>query len=114
MEVITRWQKIFKASSLAQRYLKGDTLDCRELNTLKEITSIWRKRLTDISWFMRCLNDSIARQANTEDKCTDRFCERSDKIPGFAIRVLTSCMADVDLNPICANIAKDSDYTSNQ
>jgi hypothetical protein len=31
----------------------------------------WRHRLYDVSWFMRNLNESIARQANEEDELLD-------------------------------------------
>ncbi|WP_444941269.1 transposase [Microbulbifer sp. ZKSA004] len=117
-EVITRWQKLFKASSLAQRYLQGDTLDHCEVTRLKEVVSLWRGRLMDISWFMRCLNESIARQANAEDNCTGHFWEGRFKSQALLDeRALAACMAYVDLNPIRANIAKtpeDSDYTSIQ
>ncbi|WP_444908429.1 transposase [Microbulbifer sp. SSSA008] len=117
-EVITRWKKLFKASSLAQRYLQGDTLNHAEEDRLKEIVSLWRERLMDISWFMRCLNESIARQANAEDNCTGRFWEGRFKSQALLDeRALAACMAYVDLNPIRANIAKtpeESDYTSIQ
>ncbi|WP_444959634.1 transposase [Microbulbifer sp. VVAC002] len=118
IEVINRWQKIFKAPSLAQRYLQGDTLDHCEQKKLREITSIWRERLTDISWFMRCLNESIARQANAEDNCTGRFWEGRFKSQALLDeRALAACMAYVDLNPVRTNMAKtpeDSGYTSIQ
>jgi putative transposase len=44
-----------------------------EEHKLAELTETWRERLYDISWFMRCLNEPIARQANEEDNCTGRF-----------------------------------------
>ncbi|PKH57100.1 hypothetical protein CXF83_14845 [Shewanella sp. Choline-02u-19] len=34
----------------------------------------YRRRLMDISWFMRSLNERVARQGNKEGKCTGRFC----------------------------------------
>ncbi|WP_216646272.1 transposase [Microbulbifer sp. THAF38] len=117
-EVIDRWQKIFKASSLAQRYPNGDILDRCELKALKEVALKWRERLTDISWFMRCLNGPIARQANAEDQCTGRFWEGRFKSQALLDeRAPAACIAYVDLNPIRANMAKtpeDSDNISIQ
>ncbi|WP_444944674.1 hypothetical protein ACJJIK_07790 [Microbulbifer sp. ZKSA006] len=53
--------------------MRGDTLDHSETNKLNEVVTLWRERLMDISWFMRCQNEAIARQANAEDHCTGRF-----------------------------------------
>jgi hypothetical protein len=35
----------------------------------------YRERLMDLSWFMRVLNESVARRANAEDGVTGRFWE---------------------------------------
>jgi len=118
IEIIERWQQLFKGFALSQRYLRDEALDAAELQKLQEVTTLWRERLVDISWFMRCLNESIARQANAEDKCTGRFWEGRFKSQALLDeRALAACLAYVDLNPIRAGIAKtpeESDYTSIQ
>jgi len=116
--VIERWTKLFSTPVLIQRYLKGQTTSDAEVNKVNEIVEEWRSRLTDISWFMRILNESIARQANREDNCTGRFWAGRFKSQALLIEAaILACMAYVDLNPIRAGMAdclEDSDFTSIQ
>jgi REP element-mobilizing transposase RayT len=117
-EVVARWLQLFSGPPLAQRYLDGDPLSAAEQDALASWIDTWRQRLHDLSWFMRCLNESIARRANREDCCSGRFCEgrfRSQAL--LDQRALLACMAYVDLNPIRAGLAQTpeaSDYTSIQ
>ena len=105
--VIERWQQLFSGNALVQRYSRGDKLLKVELDHLNKLIEQWRKRLLDISWFMRVLNEAIARQANSEDDCTGRFWEGRFKSQALLDEAaLAACMAYVDLNPVRAGIAK--------
>ena len=117
-EVIDRWRSLFKGPLLIQRFNERAQLSKPEIDTVSEIIALWRKRLADLSWFMKCLNQPIARQANLEDQCTGHFWEGRFKSQALLTEeALLSCMTYVDLNPVRAAMAKtpeDSDYTAIQ
>ena len=117
-EVIERWRQLFVGPPLIQRYCAGHSLSKVELEVVDEVVAEWRKRLIDISWFMRCLNEHIARKANAEDGCKGRFWESRFTTQALLDdTAVMACMAYVDLNPIRAGMAdrpETSDYTSLQ
>ncbi len=117
-EVIDRWAMLFRKPVLIERYQRNECRTKAELNKVTEIVALWRERLADISWFMRCLNEYIARKANIEDDCKGRFWEGRFKSQALLDEQgLLTCMAYVDLNPVRAAMAdspEGSDFTSIQ
>jgi len=117
-EVIERWYQLYHGCMLVDRYIAGEKLDSACQFRINEIVNEWRSRLYDISWFMRNLNEFIARKANSEDNCTGRFWEGRFKSQALLDEsAILSCMMYVDLSPIRAEMAdslKESDFTSIQ
>jgi hypothetical protein len=74
-EATNRWTALYKPSPIVDRYLNGIKLTKAEKSVVEEDIEKWRHRLYDISWFMRNLNETIARRANEEDGCRGRFWE---------------------------------------
>ena len=58
-QVAERWLRLFPVRD-AERY------EARR-STLLATIDRYRERLTDLSWFMKCLDEHIARRANAED-----------------------------------------------
>ena len=115
-EVLQRWTALFRGPLLVQRYRSGESLSAAERDTVRAIAAVYRDRLGSLSWFMKCLNEPIARQANAEDHCTGHFWEaRFHSQPLCSEQALIAAMAYVDLNPVRARMAKTpeaSEYTS--
>ncbi len=118
VEIVRRWRRLYRGPRFIEAWLDGAILSDIEQMRLGSLIAIWRQRLGDLSWFMRCLNEHIARLANAEDQCTGRFWEGRFKSQALLDdQALLTAMAYVDLNPIRAGLAdaiESSPYTSGQ
>ena len=115
-EVCERWCQLYSKPILVERWQLKQTTSETEKKAALAIIEGWRGRLADISWFMRCLNEFIARKANKEDECSGRFWEGRFKSQALLDEdALLTCMAYVDLNPVRAKMTvsvETSEYTS--
>jgi hypothetical protein len=103
--VAARWKKLFGMPTLVRSYLAGKA-GRAEADAARVLLTKWRSRLLDVSWYMRCLNEHLARRANAEDEVTGRFWEGRFKSQALLDEAgLLTAMAYVDLNPIRAGAA---------
>lgn len=74
-EALARWTQLFAGNPSAQQclVLEGETTSECLLKSVGEFADINRQRLHDLSWFMRVLNESIARIANKDDGVKEHF-----------------------------------------
>ena len=116
-EVMDRWSKLYGLPIVLSQF-KAGSLPKDDVPRAQQLIDIRRRRLLDISWFMKSLNEYIARLANAEDVCTGAFWEGRFKSQALLDeKALLTCMSYVDLNPIRAKIAEtpeESEYTSIQ
>lgn len=112
-EVLERWATLFRGPLLVQQFIAGKPMTPAEEDTLGAIATVYRGRLASLSWFMKCLNEPIARKANAEDNCRGHFWEaRFHSQPLCSEQALIAAMAYVDLNPIRAGLAETPEHSS--
>ena len=112
-EVAKRWNMIFSRHN--QPVQKKDDNAARPFVGPERLVKL-RSRLSNVSWFMRCLNENIARRANREDGVKGRFWEGRFKCQALLDEPADlACMMYVDLNPIRSGLAKtpeENEFTS--
>ena len=115
-DIVRRWHQLCKPKEVSQKFIDGESLESHEINQLNTLIDTWRSRLFDISWFMKILNENVARRANKEDDCSGHFWESRYKSQALLDeKAVLSAMAYVDLNPVRTGMAdtpENSDYTS--
>jgi REP element-mobilizing transposase RayT len=116
-EVARRWWTLFPQRRTPTGLPEQPTTE--ELNHLKNSPAgiaDKRRRLSNVSWFMKCISEPIAKRANREDDVTGHFWEARFKAqPLLDESAIAACMAYVDLNPIRAAVAQTpetSEFTS--
>ena len=105
-EVVRRWFQLFPL-----RDITGKALPITEARVLQFVAHTdWvakvRTRLADLSWFMKCLKEPLARLANREDGCTGAFWEgRFKSVAVLDEESLLATAAYIDINPVAAGVA---------
>lgn len=109
-EVAVRWLKIFPGRRIEEHLAEPTEIDVRQLCADKQRIRDLRRRLSDVSWFMKALAEPIARICNRQDECTGRFWEGRFKCVKITDEAaLLACSVYVDLNPVRARLAETPD-----
>jgi hypothetical protein len=106
-EVVRRWLRLFPLRNPRGKPLELTPEVLCELVQDQEWLTERRRRLGDISWFMRCLSEDIANRANAEEEISSRFWQGRFRMVRILDEAgLLACAMYIDLNPIRARLAE--------
>ena len=107
-QVARRWLRLFPKRRTADgKPAKPNESDLNQILLDPTRVAELRLRLSDISWWMKCTAENIARSANKEDQVTGHFWEGRYKAqPLLDEASILACAMYVDLNPIRAALAE--------
>jgi REP element-mobilizing transposase RayT len=115
-EVVRRWLMICPPARCKGKPAEPTEAELNAIRRCPRKLAEIRKRLSDISWWMRLLNQRIAQRANREEDESGRFWQdRYRAIRLLDEEALISCMAYVELNPLRAGLTErieESPHTS--
>jgi REP element-mobilizing transposase RayT len=114
-EVLQRWTQLYAGPLIIRRYLTEERqqMGQGEQQQVEQLADEYRKRLCDLSWFMKNLNEFISRKANAEENVKGHFWESRYKCQALLDeQALLAAMAYVDLNPIRAAMAETPEESS--
>jgi hypothetical protein len=110
-EVVVRWLSVTGQTACRKKRggeIRQAEIDV-ELNRPGRVAEL-RSRLSDVSWFVRLMCQTIAMRCNIEDECTGRFFEERFKLTRLEEDAdVLACMAYVDLNPLRAGMVDSLD-----
>ena len=113
-EVIKRWLSVYRGSNIERKFINNEPIKPYEKDAVDSKIPIWRERLKSISWFMKSLNEPLAREANSEMGTEGNFW--ISRFKSYALldeEAVLTAMAYVDLNPVHAKMAKTPESSKN-
>ncbi len=104
--VVRRWRSAFPKKTHQDGTAQLPTEAEIAVEAMDSLTvEKWRKRLSNVGYFMKAFKEPISRRANKEDGCSGAFWEgRYHSQVLLDQAALIACMAYIDLNPIRAKI----------
>ena len=117
-EVARRWLMICPVRKVGGKPATPSQAEIDSIRNCPVRLADVRSRLSNLSWWMRLLNQRIAQRSNLEDEQSGRFWEGRFRLAKLIDEEsLLACMVYVDLNPIRAAMVEkleESDFTSVQ
>ena len=111
-EVAVRWLRVYPGRRIDEQLAEPTETDIETLVRDEKKLAKVRRRLSDISWFMKALSEPIARRANRQDERTGHFWEGRFKAQPINDEAgLLACAMYVDLNPVRAAMAETPDQS---